>query len=55
VKRHLITFAFLALAIACYRLGATVPGTFLLLLGALAEITFWMRLSGKGRKTPRTH
>ena len=40
MKRHFITFLFLVLAIVFYALGAAGPGTFLLLLGVLAEATF---------------
>ncbi len=49
MKRHFITFLFLALAIVFYALGAAGPGTFLLLLGMLAEATFWIRISGRGK------
>ncbi len=41
------------LAIVFYSLGAAGPGTFLLLLGMLAELTFWIRISGKGKKAPK--
>lgn len=53
VKRHLVTFFFLVLAIVCYSIGAAGPGTFLLLLGMLAEVTFWFRIAGTGKKTPK--
>jgi len=49
LKRHFITFLFLLLAIVFYSLGAAGPGTFLLLLGVLAEATFWIRLFGKNK------
>ena len=49
MKRHFITFLFLALAIVFYSLGAAGPGTFLLLLGALAEATFWIRIFRKNK------
>ena len=49
MKRHFITFLFLVLAIVFYALGAAGPGTFLLLLGVLAEATFWFRMFGKGK------
>ena len=49
VKRHFVTFLFLALAIVFYSLGAAGPGTFLLLLGALAEATFWIRIFRKNK------
>lgn len=51
LKRHLITFLFLALAIVFYALGAAGPATSLLVLGVLAEGTFWYRLvTGRQRK-----
>ncbi len=50
MKRHMVTFLFLALAIMCYALGAAGPGTALIVLGVLAEATFWFRIFGKGRK-----
>ena len=50
MKRHIITFLFLALALVLYSLGAAGPATGLLLLGVLAEATFWFRLVGGSRK-----
>jgi len=50
LKRHLITGLFLVLAIACYAIGAAGPGTGLLIVGALAELTFWMRIFRGRRK-----
>lgn len=50
MKRHLVTFAFLFLAIVLYTLGAAGPATGLLILGVLAEGTFWIRLMRDGRK-----
>ncbi len=50
MKRHLTTILFLMLAITCYALGAAGPGTGLLVLGVLAEITFWFRVFGKARR-----
>jgi hypothetical protein len=49
LKRHIITVAFLLLAIAFYATGASRPGTIFLVLGVLAEITFWFRIFG-GRR-----
>lgn len=49
MKRHIITIAFLVLAIVLYGMGAAGPATGLLVLGVLAEGTFWFRLFG-GRK-----
>ena len=46
MKRHIITFLFLVLALVLYSLGAAGPATGLLLLGVLAEATFWFRLVG---------
>ncbi len=50
MKRHLITFLFLVLAITLYSAGAAGPATFLLLLGVLAEAAFWLRISGKDKR-----
>lgn len=47
MSRHLITFAFLALAISLYAAGAAGPGMVFLLLGGVAEIIFWLRLLGR--------
>ena len=49
MKRHFITFLFLVLAVVFYSVGAAGPATFLLLLGMLAEATFWIRISAKGK------
>ena len=53
MKRHFITFLFLVLAIVLYSIGAAGPGTFLLLLGVLAEATFWVRVWGNGKAAKR--
>ena len=50
MKRHLITFLFLLLAIALYSAGAAVPATLLLILGVVAEGVFWLRVSGKDKR-----
>ncbi|RLA29198.1 MAG: hypothetical protein DRQ63_01510 [Gammaproteobacteria bacterium] len=56
MKRHLITFLFLVLAIALYSAGAAGPATFLLILGVVAEAVFWLRVSGKDkRRRKNTH
>ena len=53
MKSHFITILFLALAIVLYALGAVVPGTFLLVLGMLAEAVFWFRIVGRRRKSQK--
>lgn len=50
MKRHLVTALFLLLAVACYAVGAAGPATGLLLVGVLAEATFWLRLFRGHRK-----
>ena len=50
MKRHLVTFLFLIIAIAFYSMGAVWPGTLILFLGVVAEGTFWYRIFG--RKKP---
>jgi hypothetical protein len=51
--RHLLTAVFLFAAVALYTVGAALPATGLLILGVLAEGTFWYRLSGKRRPTKK--
>jgi hypothetical protein len=50
LKRHIVTFLFLALALVFYSLGAAGPATGLLVLGVLAEGAFWYRLIGGRRR-----
>jgi len=49
VKRHLITILFLLAAIVFYSIGAAGPGIVFLLLGGIAEFTFWLRLFRRDR------
>jgi hypothetical protein len=51
MKRHLVTFLFLVIAIAFYSMGAVGPGTLLLFLGVIAEGVFWYRLFGRRKRT----
>jgi len=44
VSKHAVTFLFLVAAIAFYAIGFALPATVLLILGMLAEVTFWLRL-----------
>ena len=44
MRKHLVTFLFLVLAVALYAVGAAGPATGLLLLGVLAEAVFWFRI-----------
>jgi hypothetical protein len=46
VYRHLLTVLLLVATIALYAAGAALPATGLLVLGALAEGTFWYRIFG---------
>jgi hypothetical protein len=50
MKRHIVTSAFLVIAIFFYAVGGTRQGTIFLLLGVLAEATFWVRLFGRRDK-----
>lgn len=50
MKKHIITFLFLAIAIVFYSLGAVGPGSVFLVIGALAEGTFWFRIFKKDRR-----
>ncbi len=44
MKRHLVTLLLLPIAIVLYAAGLALPATGLLLLGAAAEMAFWIRL-----------
>jgi hypothetical protein len=50
VARHVITILFLVAAIALYTVGLALPATGLLILGVLAEGTFWVRLFRGSRR-----
>lgn len=47
MKKHIVTFLFLIIAIVFYSLGAVGPGTAFLVIGALAEGAFWFRIFRK--------
>ena len=50
MRRHIVTFLFLGLALVFYGLGAAGPATSFLALGFVAECVFWFRLFfGKGK------
>jgi len=54
MKDHLVTYLFLLAAFALYFLGMAMPATIFMLLGALAEMVFWVRLfRRKLRRTDR--
>ena len=44
MNKHLLTGLCLVLAVALYAVGLALPGSLFLILGALAEGTFWIRL-----------
>lgn len=44
MKRHILTAALLATALACYGLGLHRGGLALLGVGALCELWFWVRV-----------
>ncbi|MCZ6560894.1 MAG: hypothetical protein O6931_08415 [Gammaproteobacteria bacterium] len=44
MKKHLVTFLFLVAAIALYAVGFALAATAFVVLGMLAEGTFWVRL-----------
>ncbi len=52
MNKHLVTVLRLVLAIGLYVIGLALPGTFFLILGAIAEGTFWIRLF-RGARSPR--
>jgi hypothetical protein len=49
MKYHLLTTALLILALALYAVGATAGSTFVLALGAAAEVLFWVRVLRRPR------
>ena len=49
MKKHIITFLFLVIAVVFYSLGAVGPGTAFLVIGAIAEGTFWFRIFRKNK------
>jgi hypothetical protein len=53
MNRHLVTILFLVAAVVLYISGLIFPATVLVLLGAIAEMTFWVRLFRGGRKNSR--
>ncbi len=54
MKNHTLTFTFLLLAIVLYVAGMAIPATVFLVLGALAEGVFWVRLlNSSGRKSAK--
>ncbi len=44
MRKHLITVLCLVAAIALYAVGFSIPATAFVVLGMLAEGTFWFRL-----------
>ena len=44
MKYHLLTTALLVVALALYAVGATAGSSLVLLIGALVEVVFWVRL-----------
>lgn len=54
MKRHAITILLLVVAIACYAIGAAGPGIAFLILGGIAELTFWLRIFFKGDQSKTT-
>jgi hypothetical protein len=49
MKKHIVSFLFLAAALVFYSLGAAGPGTIFLIIGAIAEGAFWFRIFAKNR------
>ena len=54
MKKHLLTALFLLVAIVLYAIGAAVHATLLILLGCVAEVAFWLRVTRSSKKTPET-
>ena len=53
MTKRLITLSFFLLAFTLYFLGMTLPAAVFLLLGAVAEIVFWVRLFRSDNRTSR--
>jgi hypothetical protein len=53
MNQHLITLIFILAALAFYAMGLALPATGFLVLGAILEAVFWVRLF-RGRRTGRT-
>ena len=53
MNRHLVTILFLVAAVALYVVGLIFPATVLVLLGGIAEMTFWVRLFRGGKRKSR--
>jgi len=53
MNRHLVTILFLVAAVALYAIGLIFPATVLVLLGGIAEMTFWVRLFRGGKRKSR--
>jgi len=49
MKKHIVTGLFLVVALIFYSLGAVGPGTAFLVIGAIAEGAFWLRISRRNR------
>lgn len=52
MTHHLLTVALLAAALACYGLGLADGGAALLLLGAVCELGFWVRVLRRPTRPP---
>ena len=44
MRKHLVTFGLLVIALALYAAGLVLPGTIFIVLGLVAEFAFWVRL-----------
>jgi hypothetical protein len=44
MKHHIPTYVFLLIAFACYMVGMALPAAFFMIVGALAEAVFWVRV-----------
>ena len=49
MKKHIVTGLFLVVALIFYGLGAVGPGTAFLVIGAIAEGVFWLRIFRRNR------
>jgi len=54
MNKHAVTILCLFLALTLYAIGLALPGTLFLILGAIAEGTFWIRLFRGTRRGRRS-
>jgi len=54
MKKHAVTLFLLLVALALYAVGAALPATVFMVLGACVEAAFWLRIFRGGRRESDT-